>query len=667
MKLMSALVCAVLLPAIPCSATQATSTTITPNALRTSNPLTPTEFVLAKPANYLAVTRNPPAMITVASNQDASKSAGSRANAAAPVTSPATSLGGENVYCGKGDVWIGPATDGPAQLPKRCIYTGLDGTPSLGAVKTVPAGGNVAEALARAKCGDTIKLTAGATYAPFMLPAKNCDARHWITIRTSAPDDALPPEHSRINPSYAGVPSLPDRPAFSGGSKNVMAAIVSPKSAPAISVPKTGVANYYRLGPGLEVTRAKGTGINYQLITLGINADHVILDRDWIHGSPLVEETTNGVGVGGSNYIAVINSYMNDFKCVAAKGACTDAKTIGGGDDVLPHAEGVWKAYNNFLEASGENILHGGALYGNQTPMDLEYRENHFYKPPTWRTCDRATGCYVVKNLFELKNGSQVLLEGNRMEGSWGGYSQAGFAILFTPRGSWSHVDNITVRYNYISHVAGLISMWATTNCDHAYAPGNKCPTQWVDSASAGNWSIHDLLFDDVDPSTYKGSGTMQIASQFKVNPPLHDITMDHLTVISADTKIITFFAEPTNRQPKLGPFAFTNSIVIAGRYNIWSTGGNNPCVVNGNPRKTFSQCFTTSTVTHNLVIGWKPNQPAWPDGNVLSSSPTAVFVNFKPFDGDYHVQTRYQRAGTDGKDIGADLDMIRKLLANVE
>jgi len=587
--------------------------------------------------------------------------------AISPVTSPTSPapLSGENSYCAKGDAWTGPATDGPAQLPKRCIYTALDGTPSPGAVTTVPSGGNVAAALAAAKCGDTIMLTAGATYPPIMLPAKNCDAAHWITIRSSAPDSALPPEHSRINPSYAGVPSLPDRPAFGGGSKNVMAAIVSPNVEPAIKASTGGVANYYRLGPGLDITRTPGTKINYELVDLHINADHIILDRDWIHGSPLVEETKEGVNVEGSTYIAVINSYMNDFKCIAVKGACTDAKTIGGGDDILPHAEGVWKAYNDFLEASGENIIHGGDLTGNQTPMDLEYRQNHFYKPPSWRTCNSSTGCYIVKNLIELKNASQVLLEGNRMEGSWGGYSQNGFAILFTPRGSWAHDDNITVRYNYISHVGSMMSLDATTTCNDAFLVGGKCPTKWVDAASAGNWSIHDLLFDDVNPATYAGTGTIQMISQFTVHPPLHDIVINHITGVSTNTHIFSLFSDPTNPQPKMGSFAYTNSIAVAGQFNIWSTGGNNPCVVDGNP-VTFSRCFTKSTVTGNVIIGWKSSQPAWPAGNVAPSSPTAVFMNFKPSGGDYHVQAQYKSAGTDGKAIGADIDTITHLLTNV-
>ena len=570
-----------------------------------------------------------------------------------------------NAYCGKGDVWLGGASDGPAQLPQRCIYTDLSGTPSPGAVTVVPAGASVQTALNAAKCGDTLELTAGASYSSFTLPAKGCDAGHWITIRTSAPDSALPPEDSRINPSYAGVPSLPGRPPFSGGSSNVMAVVVGHRSAAAISAPKTGVANFYRLGPGLEITRTQGSGITYELVHLA-NADHIILDRDWIHGSPLVEETDNGVGVGGSNYVAVINSYMNDFKCIALKGACTDAKDIAGGDQLWTHGEGAWKAYNNFLEAAGENILHGGALFGNQTPLDLEYRANHFFKPQMWRTCTLGVNCYIVKNLLEFKNASRILVEGNRFEGSWGGYSQAGFAILFTPRGAWANDDNITVRYNYVSHVAGLMSMWATRTCNHAYAPGNKCPTQWVDSGSAGSWSVHDMLFDDVDPFTYLGGGSMQMGSQFQVNPPLHDVKFDHITAVTKGTHIFSLFVEPSNPQPQMGPFQYTNSIAIAGKFNIWSTGGNNPRVKDGFPLVTFTQCFTTNNVTDNLIIGWKSSQPPWPASNKFPASASSVFVNFQFFGGDYHVLAPYKNAGTDGKALGADIDTINLLLQNV-
>src|SRR5947209_7776304 len=47
---------------------------------------------------------------------------------------------GDNVYCGPGNVPKFGTVDGPAQLPKTCIYTGMDGTPSPGKVLNVSGG-----------------------------------------------------------------------------------------------------------------------------------------------------------------------------------------------------------------------------------------------------------------------------------------------------------------------------------------------------------------------------------------------------------------------------------------------------------------------------------------------------------------------------------------------
>ena len=174
----------------------------------------------------------------------------------APVSATATSSSGamptgENAYCAKGDIWTGATSDGPAQLPEGCVYTGLDGSPSPGKVTFIAAGGDVVSAVKAASCGDTIQLQQGATF-PLKSPAfpsKNCDSKHWITIRTSAAESALPPEHERINPSYAGVASLNGRPKFSGPNKNVMAKLVVGASA-------IQVGDHYRL-IGLEISRPK--------------------------------------------------------------------------------------------------------------------------------------------------------------------------------------------------------------------------------------------------------------------------------------------------------------------------------------------------------------------------------------------------------------------------
>jgi hypothetical protein len=581
---------------------------------------------------------------------------------------------GENAYCSIGDIWTGAGSDGPAVLPMNCIYTGLDGTPSPGKITVVQPGPNVngasviTQALRAATCGDTIELVAGQTYLPFVLPSKNCDAAHWITIRTTAPDSALPPEHRRINPSYAGVPLLPDRPPYSGGKSNVMAKIQTRTTAVPVGV--VAGANYYRLGPGLEITRTLGTGIVFDMAVV-TGADHIIFDRDWIHGSELFEETTNGVKLGGATNVAVINSYLNDFKCLAFVGACTDAHAISGGDGLQTHAEGTWKAYNNFIEASGENILHGGALKGNEVPMDLDYRENHFYKPLSWHACTPKVSCYVVKNLFELKNASRVLLEGNLMEGSWGGYTQSGFAILLTPRGEWAHVEDITVRYNHISHVGNGFQLAATTMCDGAYIRADgKCPTQIVDSGGAGRWSIHDVLVDDVQGVAYGGTGNQaQIGSDYRVNPPLHDLLLDHITFVSypPNTFILTLGTNPLNPRKRMGPFTYTNSIIQAGPANIWQTGAPMVCAADWNPIQSFNNCFTGYTVANNVIAGWPPvgthpptTRPPWPAGNWTPADYSTVFVRPAPYGGDYHTLPPYTG-------IGADIDALNAYLSGVE
>ena len=147
------------------------------------------------------------------------------------------------------------------------------------------------------------------------------------------------------------------------------------------------------------------------------------------HGTENVAETSNGIDLTGATNVAVISSYLNDFKCIAGVGGtCTDAHALDGGDDSAGLPEGTWKVYNDFIEASGENILFGGDAKGTSTPKDLEIRMNHLYKVPFWNPRDPdyvqpypGFNGYIVKNIFELKNAQRVLFEGNRMEYSWGG------------------------------------------------------------------------------------------------------------------------------------------------------------------------------------------------------------------------------------------------------
>src|SRR5277367_5071251 len=93
--------------------------------------------------------------------------------------------------------------DGPAELPRVFVHSALADTPAPGKTLLAKSGDNLQTLIDEAACGDTVKLDAGANFVGhFRLPKKPCDDAHWIVIRTSAPDDALPPEGTRINPCY---------------------------------------------------------------------------------------------------------------------------------------------------------------------------------------------------------------------------------------------------------------------------------------------------------------------------------------------------------------------------------------------------------------------------------------------------------------------------------
>src|SRR4029078_8565618 len=81
---------------------------------------------------------------------------------------------------------------------------------------------------------------------------------------------------------------------------------------------------------------------------------------------------------------------------------------------------GNYTITNNYLEATGENIMFGGDTPSitNLVPSNITITGNLFSKPMTWNQFDPAYGKvnYSIKNLFELKNAQTVLAEQNILD-----------------------------------------------------------------------------------------------------------------------------------------------------------------------------------------------------------------------------------------------------------
>src|ERR1019366_619102 len=86
-----------------------------------------------------------------------------------------------------------------------------------------------------------------------------------------------------------------------------------------------------------------------------------------------------------------------------------------------------------------------------------------------------------------------------------------------------------------------------------------------------------------------------------------------------------------------------------------------------------FNTCFSNSVFAPNAIIGASPTYASakWPAGNYFPAFALGVnFVNYNGgIGGDYHLQASslYKNKGTDGKDLGADIDALNSAIAGVD
>jgi hypothetical protein len=557
--------------------------------------------------------------------------------------------------------------DGPAELPRLYVKTSLRDTPAPGKIVHVHAGEDPSQALARASCGDIVELQAGATFGRLLLPQKKCDDSHWIIVRTSAPDSKLPSEGTRLTPCYAGIASLAGRPGFACDStENVLSKIEFSSRSGSGPLTIAPGANHYRL-IGLEVTRVESPATIYNLISPDNGpADHLVFDRMWIHGTSH-SETVRGLMLSRMQYVGVVDSYFSDFHCVAKTGACIDSQAIAGGlgDDPM----GPYKIENNFLEAAAESILFGGGG-ATATPSDIEIRHNHLFKPLIWmRGVQGFVGGtdgnpFIVKNLFELKNAERVLVEGNIMENTWGGFSQVGFAILLTPKNPGAcqacKVRDVTIRYDRIAH------------CGAAMNIANGLSDNGLAAQEGGEYSIHDLIFDDMKYEECQGcSGDMfQITTSIHTPPALllHAVSIRHVTLATNRARAGWIIAGAVGQKD----MTFQDNIVDAGTIGYANAGGGaaqcyfRQALIKG----VLDSCWSTYHFDHNIIMNANPKH-SWPSGNwPIGGVEQVGFARWRGgVAGDYHLtaQSKFKGKAFDGKDPGADIDAVNSLTTGVQ
>jgi hypothetical protein len=509
------------------------------------------------------------------------------------------------------------ATDDPYRVTTMCTAVPAD----TGRRVTVSSGAELQQALDAASAGHIILLAAGVTFSPrgadsFVLRNRHLAPGQWIVVRSA---DAAFDADGRVPPNTR----VSDTDAAS------MARIrATTTNAPAIRT-EAGASGYRLIGLdiGAESSVQQLTNMvelgNGSDVTVDTEPSDIVIDRCFIHGN----DTGNfrrGVLMNGVR-LAVVDSHVSNFH-----DANTDSQAVGGSN-----GPGPFKIVNNFLEAASENVMFGGSdpAVPELVPRDSEVRRNLMTKRLSWKTSR-----VPVKNAFELKNASRVIVEGNIFEHVWAS-GQDGTAILLKSanqqgRCTWCVTEYVTFRNNIVRGAAHGM----TINAAETGGPGLPLPRK------AHHIRVDNVLFEDL------GGGKL-----LRVFGGVSDASFTHLTARGNGSGIL----EPQSATDLNPGLVFKNNLVERKYYGIGAGS------VEGT--KTLSRNYNPYTYGYNVLVNTSaPTDQSIANGDLGSRYPARTWVvsdwgdvGFQSGTATLTRTSRFSRAGDDGKDVGVDLAAI--------
>ena len=390
--------------------------------------------------------------------------------------------------------FMGDKLDGPAILPRYAVDVTMPDTTGYTQATLCPSSCTYSDfqtMLTSIACKTIVTITPAifASFSGFVLTNHGCDAAHQIVLKTSG---TITASGARINPSYA---SQMVKLTSSG---------VGPNNILTVDCSSLGTS-YYRL-IGFEIAPLSANTAHDTTVLLGCStentlgqfANHIIVDRSWVHGLsyPFIH-SHRGIYMG-CTYCAVIHSYVENYEM----GSDTQAAATW-------DSPGPVLLDDDFLEAGVENVFTGGppSHIPGVVPCDWTVTNSFYYKRLAWDPYSYRYGGVAVgsdKNFHEEKNGCRTLLDGDVFYNAWLA-GQNGPAFTLIPRCEaggncqteipWAMITDYTARNILVQNAGQIMQVAGVDNCD------------WTGSCDAGtgvaqyyrlrgrNFSFHDNLF----------------------------------------------------------------------------------------------------------------------------------------------------------------------------
>jgi hypothetical protein len=246
---------------------------------------------------------------------------------------------------------------------------------------------------------------------------------------------------------------------------------------------------------------------------------------------------------------------------------------------------------------------------------------------------------WQVKNLFELKNARDVLVENNVFENNWK-EAQAGYAIVLTPRNqdgrcTWCTIESVVFRHNIVRNSGAGFNI-----------SGHDAPN--VSQITTGVTISDNLVYNIRQSLGGNGWGVL-------IGEGPRNVTITHNTFDFAGTTLLYVYGGKASAPAVVNGFTF--------EYNA---GPNNTYGINGASAApgtlTLQMYFPNGTVTGNWISG--ANASKYPAGNRTE----APFQNYLAdrANADYRPTGVLAEPCADNLPVGPNIDSLAAMEASV-